>query len=299
MRTRRSNSGLFILWIVMLVVCGFQMTTTLVGDRGKESQEVSREVLPSMVQIEVAEYGQRELVTVGSGVIVSADGWVLTAKHNISSSSRVSVRTTVGESFRVTYAIVDANRDLALLRFSPIVPIPVVAEDGTKTQKYVPYILTPIQISGVIPVPGQEIMTFGYPAHRVIGGLMATVAKGIVSALDRRIAEPSRQKESDDGVVSTSEPKQEYADLIELFGLDRKSYVEHLMQFDAMVNPGSSGGAVTNMDGELVGIINSMVSPVGASVGLNFAVEISEAREILAAAGITITSPRVENNGGE
>ncbi len=55
-----------------------------------------------------------------------------------------------------------------------------------------------------------------------------------------------------------------------------------LIQFDAPVNPGNSGGGLFNLEGRLVGIPTSIQSPIPGNVGLGFAVPASRVREMLA-----------------
>ncbi len=79
-------------------------------------------------------------------------------------------------------------------------------------------------------------------------GLSATVTSGIVSALGRS------------GL-----------------GLDR---YEEYIQTDAAINPGSSGGALVNLRGEVIGINTAILSPAGGNVGIAFAIPINSAASI-------------------
>ena len=54
-----------------------------------------------------------------------------------------------------------------------------------------------------------------------------------------------------------------------------------LIQFDAPVNPGNSGGGLFNLDGELIGIPTSIRSPVNGNVGIAFAVPATRVRAML------------------
>lgn len=55
-----------------------------------------------------------------------------------------------------------------------------------------------------------------------------------------------------------------------------------LIQFDAPVNPGNSGGGLFNLNGQMVGVPTSIRSPVSGNVGIAFAVPASRVRAILA-----------------
>jgi S1-C subfamily serine protease len=55
--------------------------------------------------------------------------------------------------------------------------------------------------------------------------------------------------------------------------------LSNLIQFDAAVNPGSSGGPLLNAAGEVVGIVTAMLDPGGGFAGIGFAVPIETASE--------------------
>ncbi len=86
---------------------------------------------------------------------------------------------------------------------------------------------------------GQGVLAIGYPLN-----LDVTVTQGIVSAKSRNIG-INRQAESP---------------------------IEAYIQTDAAVNPGSSGGALVNINGELVGINSAIASPTGSFAGYAYAV---------------------------
>ena len=88
---------------------------------------------------------------------------------------------------------------------------------------------------------GEWVMAAGNP----LMGLNSTVTAGIVSATGRNIDILRRQDQ--------------YA-------------IESFIQTDAAVNPGNSGGALTNVDGDLVGINTAIMSPTGSYAGYSFAV---------------------------
>lgn len=88
---------------------------------------------------------------------------------------------------------------------------------------------------------GEWVMAAGNP----LMGLNSTVTAGIVSATGRNINILGRQDQ--------------YA-------------IESFIQTDAAVNPGNSGGALTNVDGDLIGINTAIMSPTGSYAGYSFAV---------------------------
>jgi S1-C subfamily serine protease len=81
-------------------------------------------------------------------------------------------------------------------------------------------------------------------------GLVSSLSAGVVSGLDRRIGVPEGEGE-----------------------------LEGLIQFDAAVNPGSSGGPLLDRNGQVVGIVTALANPAGRSTfsGIGFAVPIATA----------------------
>jgi S1-C subfamily serine protease len=93
-------------------------------------------------------------------------------------------------------------------------------------------------------LPGESVLVVGNPF-----GLGGTVTRGILSATGRR------------GVVPDN--------------------VVPLLQTDAAINPGSSGGALVNLRGEVIGLVNAILTRTGSSQGVGFAVPASEIRSAL------------------
>ncbi|MGV8090919.1 MAG: S1C family serine protease [Mangrovibacterium sp.] len=58
--------------------------------------------------------------------------------------------------------------------------------------------------------------------------------------------------------------------------------IEAFIQTDAAVNPGNSGGALVNMNGELVGINTAIASQTGSYSGYSFAVPSSIVQKVVA-----------------
>jgi serine protease Do/serine protease DegQ len=93
---------------------------------------------------------------------------------------------------------------------------------------------------------GDFIVAIGNPF-----GLGQTVTSGIVSALGRQVS-------------------------------DGQGRPKDFIQTDASVNPGSSGGALVNLRGELVGINTAIVGASGVNVGISFAIPSDRARAVMA-----------------
>jgi Do/DeqQ family serine protease len=87
---------------------------------------------------------------------------------------------------------------------------------------------------------GQWVLAIGYPLN-----LETTVTSGIVSAKARSIGINNRNSDSP---------------------------IESFIQTDAAVNPGNSGGALVNTDGDLIGINSAIASPTGSYAGYSYAI---------------------------
>ena len=129
---------------------------------------VAADVLPSVVQVNVAN-------GLGSGVILSADGRILTNNHVVASGGgQITVKFNDGRELPATVVNTDPASDLAVLQVS--------GASG----------LTPIKWadSGSVKV-GDAVMAIGSPS-----GLQGTVTTGIVSALDRKVTVPGETRRS-------------------------------------------------------------------------------------------------------
>ncbi len=158
------------------------------------------------------QYGQ------GSGVIVSADGYIITNNHVVADAPTVEVLLADRRQFKGRVVGTDPKSDVAVVKIEANGALPV-AHWGD---------------SGQLAV-GDFVLAIGNPL-----GLNQTVTFGIVSAVGR----------ADIGIA-------DYEDFI---------------QTDAPINPGSSGGALVNIKGELVGINTAIASPTGGSIGVGFAI---------------------------
>jgi S1-C subfamily serine protease len=101
---------------------------------------------------------------------------------------------------------------------------------------------------------GQWVLAIGYPLN-----LDVTVTAGIVSAKARNI-----------GIINPNNG-------------DNKSSspVESFIQTDAAVNPGNSGGALINLNGEVVGINSAIASQTGSYIGYSYAIPINLAKKVV------------------
>ncbi|HQZ38087.1 MAG TPA: DegQ family serine endoprotease [Vicinamibacterales bacterium] len=162
----------------------------------------------------------------GSGVIVSADGRIVTNHHVIDGAERISVDLADHRTFPATLVGSDAASDLAVLHIAAS-GLPAIAIGDSKAMKV-----------------GDVVLAFGNPL-----GVGQTVTMGIVSATGRAT------------------------------GVGDGGY-EDFLQTDAAINQGNSGGALVNMQGELVGINAQILSPSGGNIGLGFAIPSAMVRAV-------------------
>ncbi|EID14657.1 peptidase S1 and S6, chymotrypsin/Hap [Mycobacterium xenopi RIVM700367] len=200
---------------------------------------------PSVVKLETQ---AGVLSQAASGVVLTADGLIMTNAHVVSALGDI--------------AAVDApQKTVAMFTDGRIAPIIVVGADPASDIAVVRAQgisgLTPITLGSSADVRiGQKVVSVGSPL-----GLENTVTTGIVSALHRPVP-----------VVSDAAGDETVLDAI---------------QTDAAMNPGSLGGALTDRNGNLIGL-NSVIATVGnfllpgGSIGLGFAIPIDQAKRVAA-----------------
>ncbi|GAA4533883.1 MULTISPECIES: S1C family serine protease [Nonomuraea] len=207
--------------------------------------QVAEKVQPSVVMIQ-GSTGE------GSGVVLTADGLILTNNHVVEGAGqgggRMSVKFSDGRTAAATVVGTDPATDLAVIR----------AEDVSG--------LSPATLgdSGKLKV-GDSVLALGSPL-----GLDGSVTLGIVSALDRTLTVGGEQEQAPPGW-----PQQQRG------GGGAVSTIGGAIQTDAAINPGNSGGALVNAAGEVVGI-NTAIATAGSngSIGLGFAIPINTAKHV-------------------
>jgi putative serine protease PepD len=189
---------------------------------------VAAAVEPSIVTVTVDSETESDL---GSGVILTSTGLILTNNHVVSSNGQVSVRLSSGRTVPATVVATDTTHDLALVQATGLTG------------------LTPATFAASSSVAvGDTVLAFGAPL-----GLSGTVTSGIVSALDRS--------------VDTGTEK-----------------LTGLLQTDASINEGNSGGALVNTAGQVIGInvaIATASQEDTGSVGLGFAIPSSTVTSVV------------------
>ncbi len=208
--------------------------------------EVATAVSPSVVAISISS-GTRT-VGQGSGVILDAEGRIITNNHVVSaggSGSGLSLTVTLEDkrTFDAEVVGTDPATDLAVIKL-----------------KQTPSELRPIALGNADELRvGDPVMAVGNPL-----GLAGTVTTGIVSALNRPVV---TQQDSGD-------PR---------MGAQRgEPVITNAVQTSAAINPGNSGGALVNSSGQLVGINSAIASTQGSSgnIGIGFAIPVNEAKSV-------------------
>ena len=216
-------------------------------------EQVAQTVLPSVVQLEGSS-GE------GSGVVISADGLILTNAHVLEAGQPAQQQPPLGSPGSAPEGGAGGQGLTAVFQNGNEAPVQVVGTDPGADLA----VVRAQGVSGLTPATlgssaslqvGQEVVAVGSPL-----GLSGTVTTGIVSALQRPVATGGAQS--------------------------GQATVLDAIQTDAAINPGNSGGALVDMQGRVVGITSAIASlgqssggPSG-SIGLGFAIPIDQAARI-------------------
>ena len=170
---------------------------------------------------------------VGSGVIVTADGTILTNNHVVENAQKITVLLQDNKEFEARLVGSDKPSDLAVLKIEA---------------QNMPYLV--LGNSDTVRV-GDIVLAIGNPL-----GIGQTVTAGIISAKGRRTG------------LS--------------YGNSNDSF-EDFLQTDAPINRGNSGGALVNLNGELIGINSQILAggPSGGNIGIGFSIPSNMAKSVM------------------
>ncbi|MDA9468521.1 MULTISPECIES: S1C family serine protease [Bradyrhizobium] len=190
--------------------------------------DVTDRVGPAVVRVETGPKvpNGRERGGLGSGIVISPDGLVLTNSHVVGTSKEIRLRDVEGHVGDAQVLGVDPDTDLALLRANGVRHLPYAALGNSKSLRR-----------------GQLVIAIGNPL-----GFESTVTAGVVSALGRSIRSVSGRT------------------------------IEDVIQTDAALNPGNSGGPLVSSNAEVIGINTAIIN--GAQ-GICFAVASNTAQFVL------------------
>lgn len=168
----------------------------------------------------------------GSGVILSQDGYIVTNNHVVAGSDKLEVLLNDNSTYDARIIGTDESTDLALIKIDAknLHAIKVGDSECLKL--------------------GEWVLAVGNPF-----GFNSTVTAGIVSAKGRSLSHDSSKS---------------------------RMGIESFIQTDAALNPGNSGGALVNLNGELVGINAAIYSNTGSYSGFSFAIPTSIMAKVIA-----------------
>ncbi|MDH6585625.1 putative serine protease PepD [Streptomyces sp. SAI-133] len=222
---------------------------------------VAKAVSPSIVEINATSNAGE---STGSGVIITSDGEIITNNHVISGASTIKVSTSDGKTYTAKVVGTDSKKDLALIKLenaSGLTAATLGNSDGVQV--------------------GDQVVAIGSPE-----GLTGTVTSGIVSALNRDVTVATDEGQSQNQGGNGQWPfefggRQFNGDT----GSSTTTY--KAIQTDASLNPGNSGGALIDMNGNIIGINSAMYSAssdssTAGSAGLGFSIPINTVKSDLA-----------------
>jgi len=181
----------------------------------------------------------------GSGVVIGDRGEILTAFHVVQGASRLIVRAAGRQVFQAEVIAADPRSDLAI-----IAPVSVPGEESPR--------LKPLPIGDASTLrKGSFLVVLGNPFNAARDG-KASAGWGILANIARRV-------EAELGASPLAGKP-----------LQLPNYPT-LLQLDAKLNLGMSGGAVVNMKGELVGLTTTAASPAGFDAMAGYAIPMDRA----------------------
>lgn len=198
------------------------------SDAGLSLQEIYRKVIPSVVSITST---LRNGSSTGTGIIMSADGYIITNAHLVDGAVGIDILTWDDQSFEAGLVGSDSTSDLAVLKVDA--DALTAADFGSSEHLMV----------------GDAVVAIGDPLGQKLRG---TMTDGIISAINRDLLVNGRALT--------------------------------LIQTNAALNNGNSGGPLINIYGQVIGINTVKLSSYYSSAtveGLGFAIPISVAKPVI------------------
>ena len=197
--------------------------------------KVSKSVVSIVTSVKGTSYFGKSYTSsaAGTGIIVTADGYILTNKHVIDGASSISVVLDDGTTYEnVEVAAVDSLNDIAFLKIKDVSGLTAATLGDSKTIKV-----------------GQQVIAIG----NALGEYQNTVTSGVVSGTGRSLT----------ATDSTGSMSEKLSDMI---------------QTDAAINSGNSGGPLINAAGQVIGV-NTATSYSAENMG--FAIPIVAVKGML------------------
>lgn len=175
---------------------------------------------------------ERQVQGLGSGFVISEDGYIVTNHHVAGKATEISVSFNDGSTLPATLVGSDEATDLALLKV-----------ESDRALPYLPFAEDPA-------IVGEWAIALGNP-FGLFEATDPTVTVGVVSATDRD------------------------------FELKDRHVYRDMIQTDASINQGNSGGPLVNAVGEVIGVNTFIFTQSGGSIGLGFAVPAVKVKRIV------------------
>ena len=180
---------------------------------------------------------EQRVKSLGSGVIISEEGYILTNQHVVENAAEIVVTLSGGKQYVAQKIGEDYRTDIAVLKIEGD-PFPY-ARLGKSEDVII----------------GEWVIALGNPFGLFDIGSQPTVTVGVVSAKDRDFGK-----------------------------LNNDRIYEDMLQTDAAINSGNSGGPLVNCLGEVIGINTWILSTdtyAGGNIGLGFAIPVHRLRRVV------------------
>lgn len=262
-------------------------STSSSSDDEMTTNDVIKKVKPSVVLVS-STFTSAGGASTGTGIVFSADGYIVTNAHVITTEVKTSMnsnnqfdpfsnffdnfynnynnsssQTEVVKADKVTITLDDETEyDATIVGYDANTDLAVLKIDATG--------LTPAEIGDSTTLEmGDKAITLGYPL-----GLGLSASDGIISGLNKEMS-------------------------VEVAG---GTATMTLLQTDAAVNPGNSGGPLLNSEGQVVGITSSKIASSEVD-GVGFAIPITDAlpilNELMTTGTVKNTTPKIGITGTE
>jgi len=239
-----------------------QINSSIANERQNIITKTVAEVSPAVVGINVTEireyrdafsmdpfwrqfFGDRvykqQIKSLGSGAIISPDGYILTNDHVAGNALEAIVTMTDGSQYNAKFIGTDPTSDICLLKIEA---------------KNLPYII--LGNSEDI-MPGEWVIALGNPFGLFDINDKPTVTVGVISATGMNL------------------------------GTDNNRYYVNMLQTDAAINSGNSGGPLVNAVGDLIGMNTLILQSQDAqryglnlgSIGVGFAIPVNKIKKVV------------------
>jgi S1-C subfamily serine protease len=223
---------------------------------GPDPDEVERigvyeRTLPSVVNVDIRAYTQGFLneeeknVGTGTGFFWDSDGRIVTNFH--------VVRDSIGVDQNNIPAINPARQIVVSLSSGETIPATLVGVDPGSDLAVIKLKTLPADRVKEITVGSSDDLKVGQTVYAIGSpfGQPFSFTRGIISALGRTIQSPSQK------------------------------IISNVIQTDAALNPGNSGGPLLDKDGRLIGVNAAITSPSGGSVGIGYAIPVKTVNDVI------------------